>query len=373
MRWSFRLVTLAGIRIEVHVTFLLMVGGLAVIQSGSNPIWITVVELLVLFLCVLLHELGHALAARRYGIQTREIILLPIGGLARLERVPEKPIEEIVVALAGPGVNVVIVTILTAILMTMGVAPETIIERGIALLGGGASATAAQGGHLESLLVFNVVLIGFNLIPAFPMDGGRVLRAVLAMTMPYTRATRIASQVGQGFALLFAVVGVFVLRNPVLVFVALFVFMAAGEERALVQTRASLSGVPVSAAMVTAFMSIETRHELQHAVDLMLAGDQQDFPVLEGGRYLGMLARAGLIQGLREEGPEAPVGRVVRVDVEPIEASWPLERALQVMRAGRHSAVPVVLRGQLVGLLTLENVSELLMVQEARQRHAGVA
>jgi CBS domain-containing protein len=204
------------------------------------------------------------------------------------------------------------------------------------------------------------------------MDGGRVLRAALALAMPYTRATRIAANVGQGFALLFAAAGVF-MRNPVLVFIALFVFMAAGEERAVVQTRASLTGLPVSAAMVTAFMSVETRHELQHAVDLMLAGDQQDFPVLEGGRYLGMLARASLIQGLREEGPTAPVGRVVRMDVEPIDASWPLERAIQVMRAGRHSAVPVMMRGQLVGLLTHENVSELLMVQEARQRHAGVA
>jgi CBS domain-containing protein len=213
----------------------------------------------------------------------------------------------------------------------------------------------------------------FNLVPAFPMDGGRVLRALLAMTMPYARATRIAAQVGQGFALLFAAFGVFVLRSPVMVFIALFVFMAAGEERALVQTRASLAGMPVSAAMVTAFMSIETRHELQHAADLMLAGDQQDFPVLEGGRYLGMLTRAELIRGLREEGPTAPVGRIVHVDVEPIDAAWPLEKALQVMRAGRLAAVPVVMRGQLVGLLTLENVSELLMVQEARQRHAGVA
>ncbi len=360
MRWSFRLVTLAGIRIEVHVTFLLMVGGLALFQTGPNPVWLTVVELLLLFVCVLLHELGHALAARRYGIQTREIILLPIGGVARLERMPEKPIQEVVVALAGPGVNLIIATALAFVLGASGVTFEQALAR-------------ADKGLIEFLLVANLAMLVFNLIPAFPMDGGRVLRASLAFAMPYTRATRIAAQVGQGFALFFAVVGVFVLRNPVLVFVALFVFMAAGEERALVQTRASLSGVPVSAAMVTAFMSIETRHELQHAVDLMLAGDQQDFPVLEGGRYLGMLARAGLIQGLREEGPSAPVGRVVRMDVEPIEASWPLERALQVMRAGRHSAVPVVLRGQLVGLLTLENVSELLMVQEARQRHAGVA
>lgn len=360
MRWSFRLLTLAGIRIEVHVTFLLMVAGLAIFQSGTTPPLLTVGELLLLFLCVVLHELGHALAARRYGIQTREIILLPIGGVARLERMPEKPIQEVVVALAGPGVNVILATGLAATLVAMGVTPEQAIER-------------ADNGLLEFLLFANIAMLLFNLVPAFPMDGGRVLRALLAMTMPYARATRIAAQVGQGFALLFAVFGVFVLRSPVMVFIALFVFMAAGEERALVQTRASLAGMPVSAAMVTAFMSIETRHELQHAADLMLAGDQQDFPVLEGGRYLGMLTRAELIRGLREEGPSAPVGRIVHVDVEPIDAAWPLEKALQVMRAGRLAAVPVVMRGQLVGLLTLENVSELLMVQEARQRHAGVA
>jgi Zn-dependent protease len=359
VRWSFRLITIAGIRIEVHVTFLLMVAGLALFRSTGSPAWFTVAELLLVFGCVLLHELGHALAARRYGIQTREIVLLPIGGIARLERMPEKPSQEIVVALAGPGVNFVIATAIAAWLAAAGESPELALSR-------------AEKGLPEFLLTANLAMLVFNLVPAFPMDGGRVLRAALALAMPYTRATRIAANVGQGFALLFAAAGVF-MRNPVLVFIALFVFMAAGEERAVVQTRASLTGLPVSAAMVTAFMSVETRHELQHAVDLMLAGDQQDFPVLEGGRYLGMLARASLIQGLREEGPTAPVGRVVRMDVEPIDASWPLERAIQVMRAGRHSAVPVMMRGQLVGLLTHENVSELLMVQEARQRHAGVA
>jgi len=360
VRWSIRLLTLFGIRIEVHVTFLLLVGGLALLQSRTTPMWLTVSELLLLFGCVLLHELGHALAARRYGIQTREIILLPIGGVARLERMPEKPLQEVVVALAGPGVNLILATALGAWLAGHGVSAEQALQ-------------SADKGLLEFLFLANVAMLLFNMIPAFPMDGGRVLRALLATSMPFVRATRIAAQVGQGFAVLFAFAALFLMRSPVLLFVALFVFLAAGEERAMVQTRASLTGVPVSAAMVTAFMSLETRHELQHAVDLMLAGDQQDFPVLEGGRYLGMLGRAGLVQALQKEGPSAPVGRVVRLDVEPLEASWPLERALQVMRAGRHSAMPVVMRGQLVGLLTLENVSELLMVQEARQRHAGVA
>ena len=360
MRWSFRLLTIAGIRIEVHATFLLLVGAVALLRSDSTPLWVSVGELLILFACVLLHELGHALAARRYGIGTREIVLLPIGGVARLERMPEKPLQEIVVALAGPGVNLVLATLTAVALVANGVRPEQALER-------------AGTGLPEFLLLANLIMLLFNLIPAFPMDGGRVLRALLALAMPFPRATRIASLVGQGFALLFAVAGLFVFRNPMLVFVALFVFLAAGEERAIVQTRAALIGLPVSAAMVTSFVSLETRHELQHAVDLMLAGDQQDFPVLEGGRYLGMLTRSDLIRGLRADGPEAPVGRVVRTDIEPVDGTWPLERALQVMRASRLSAVPVTRAGQLVGLLTLENVGELLMVQEARQRHAGTA
>ena len=360
MRWSFRIFTLAGIRIEMHVTFPIMVAWFALTAHDSRGALLTVTELLLMFGCVLLHELGHALAARRYGIATREILLMPIGGVARLERMPEKPSQELVVALAGPGVNVILATILVAVLGVRGVTPEQAFAR-------------ADQGLPEFLLLGNLMMLVFNLIPAFPMDGGRVLRALLATTMPYTRATRIASQVGQGFAMLFAVAGIFLLHNPLMVLVAMFVFMAAGDERTSVQMRSSLSGLPVSAAMVTAFMSLETRHELQYAADLMLAGDQQDFPVLEGGRYLGMLSRNDLIKGLREEGPTAPVGRVVRIDVEPVDAAWPLERAWQVMKAGRHAAMPVVMRGQLVGLLTLENMSELLMVQEARQRHAGVA
>jgi Zn-dependent protease/predicted transcriptional regulator len=375
VRWSFRLLTVAGIRIEVHATFLLMVAAVALLQSARTPIWLTVGELVLLFGCVLLHELGHALAARHYGIATRSIVLLPIGGVARLERMPEKPWQEIVVALAGPGVNLLIVVLSTVALAALGVGPQRIVDEGVAVLFGTAAPAVSDALRhlLEGLFALNLVMLLFNLIPAFPMDGGRVLRATLAFFLPYPRATRIASQVGQGFALLFAIAGVFVLKNPMLVLVALFVFMSAGEERALVQTRAALTGLQVSAAMVTSFVTLETRHELQHAVDLMLAGDQQDFPVLEGGRYLGMLSRTGLVQGLREHGPESPVGRIVRTDVEPVDGGWPLERALQAMRAGGQSALPVLMRGELVGLLTLENVGELLMVQEARQRHAGTA
>ncbi len=376
MRWSIRLGTIAGIRIEVHVTFLLMLAGVAFFTAsgprdaahaaaqaapGFRDAFHTVLHLVLLFACVVLHELGHALTAQRFGIRTREIVLLPIGGVARLERMPEKPSQELAVAIAGPAVNVVLATAFGVALFALGTPAVMILER------------AGGNGTLEFLLLANLSMLIFNLVPAFPMDGGRVLRAGLAMFMPYTRATRFASLVGQGFALLFAAAGIFVLRSPVLVFIALFVFVTAGEERALVQTRSSLTGLPVSAAMVTAFVSLETRHELAYAVDLLLAGEQRDFPVLEDGQLLGMLSRDDLLKGMRTEGPESPVGRLVRLDIAPIESSMPLDAALQRMSALRQNALPVVARGRLVGLLTLENIRELLLVLEARQRHAGLA
>ncbi len=362
MRWSFHIGRLFGIRIEVHVTFLLMVAGLAIFgaEDARDAVRFAF-DMLLVFACVVLHELGHALAARRYGIATREIVLLPIGGVARLERMPDKPQQEVVVAIAGPLVNVVIATLLGLVLYAQHGDSGVLLER------------ASQGHTLEYLLFANLAMIAFNLIPAFPMDGGRVLRALLAMFLPYPRATRIASLVGQGFALLFAFLGVFVFKSVILVFIALFVFLAAGEERAVVQTRSALSGMLVRDAMITSFVSLETRHDLQHAVDLMLALDQQDFPVLEDGRLLGMLQRAELIRGLSHDGPGAPVGRLVRLDVAAVEMTVPLETALQQMQAQRLTSLPVTSHGELMGMLTVENVGELLLVQEARQRHAGTA
>ena len=364
MRWSIRLGTIAGIRIEVHVTFLLMLAGIAVYAASGHPdVFRTASQFLAVFGFVVLHELGHAFAASRYGIRTREIVLLPVGGVARLERMPEKPAQELVVALAGPAVNLVLATLFATILFTGGTAPVAVLDRWL------------SGGVLEFLLFINIFMLVFNLIPAFPMDGGRVLRSCLAMFLPYTRATRYATIVGQGIAMVFAAVGLFAFKQPnaVLVLIALFVFMTAGEERALVQTRSSLTGLPVSAAMVTAFVSLETRHELAYAVDLLLAGEQHDFPVLEDGQLLGMLSRDDLLKGMRTEGPGSPVGRLVRLDIAPIESSMPLDAALQRMSALRQNALPVVARGRLVGLLTLENIRELLQVLEARQRHAGLA
>jgi Zn-dependent protease/predicted transcriptional regulator len=359
MRWSFRVGTLLGIRIELHVTFLLFIGWVAISRGllTGNPghALNAVLLLLLIFSCVLLHELGHALTARRFGILTRDIILLPIGGVARLERMPEKPQQELLVAIAGPAVNVVIAALLFAF---VGGRPHEL------------SQALASGGIVETLFYVNIIMILFNLIPAFPMDGGRVLRALLAFRLPYGRATSIASVIGQTFALLFAIFGLFT-HNVMFMFVALFVFLAASEERALVQTRASLSGLPVQAAMVTDFHALDAHDRLQRAVEYLMAGAQQDFPVLEGGAPVGILTRADLVRGLQQQGSSAEVGEVIHRDEEYADAGEPLEDAVQRMRAHARTALPVVHGGGLVGLLTLENVSDLLVVRDALRRYSG--
>ena len=357
MRWSFHIGTIAGIRIELHVTFLLFLVGVALysglLTGKAVESLIGVAQLLAVFGCVLLHELGHAMAARRYGIRTRDIVLLPIGGVARLQRMPERPSQEVVVALAGPAVNVVIAATLAAIFRLLS-DPHPLVADA-----------------LQALLYVNLLMLGFNLIPAFPMDGGRVLRALLAMRMSYVRATRIAAGVGQAIALVFAVVGFAVFHNPMLIFVGLFVFLMAGEEQAIARARATMTGFPVRSAMITEFDTLEVTDPLQRAVDLLMTGSQQDFPVLENGAPIGILSRADLIAALKMHGAHARVGEAIQRESHMADPGEPLEDVFQRMRERRRTALPVVSAGHLVGMVTTENVGELLLVQDALRRHSG--
>jgi Zn-dependent protease len=362
MRWSFTIGRLFGIRLELHVTFLLFIGWIAVTQglfAGESARALAAVALLLLvFACVVLHELGHALTARRFGIATRDIVLLPIGGVARLERMPERPGQEILVAIAGPAVNVLIATLLVLLMAAAGRPPAL---------------SDFRGGLLETLLLVNVAMVAFNLLPAFPMDGGRVLRALLALKLPYVRATRIASGVGQGAALLLGVLGLFAFHNTMLAFVALFVFLAAGEERAMVRSRTSLRGLPVRVAMLTDFRRLDVRDPLRRAVEHLMTGSQQAFPVLEGDELRGVLTRAALVAALERHGPDAAVGDAMVPPPCRAEAGEPLEAVVARMRGGDCPVVPVLEQGRLVGLVTVENVGELLQVREALRRFAAGA
>jgi len=295
--------------------------------------------------------LGHALAARHYGIRTRDITLLPIGGLARLERMPYIPIQELWVALAGPAVNAVIAGVIFGVSILAGVRPELGAFRW------------AGGSFLNKLMAVNFWLVAFNLIPAFPMDGGRVLRALLATRLEYTRATLAAVRVGQSIAFLFGLVGLF--SDPFLVFIALFVWMGAEQESAMVQVHNSLGGIPVQRAMLTEFRILNPDDPLATAVDHVLAGWQQDFPVVFGDHVLGVLTHQDLMQALARGGMDSRVRDAMKREVVTVDSHEMLENALTTMRTARCRSVPVLHDGRLVGLLTLDHVGELLSIQMA--------
>lgn len=353
MKWSWRIGRIAGIDLHVHVTFLLLLGWVAIsyytARQSAADAFMGVAFILSLFAVVVLHELGHALTARRFGIPTRDITLLPIGGVARLERMPDDPKQELLVALAGPAVNVVLAAILYVVLqLGAGTAPPTDMAR-------------AGGSFLSRLLWINVSLAAFNLLPAFPMDGGRVLRALLAMRLDYMRATRVAAAVGQAMAVIFGFVGLF--YNPFLVLIAVFVWMGAAAEAGTVQMRSTIGGVPVERAMITDFRTLAPDDSLSRAVDHVLAGFQEDFPVLDGDRLAGVLSRADLLRALAQRGIEARAGDVMRRDFETADSRDMLETVLE--RLQRRRMLPVLRNGRLVGLLTPANLGELLMIEDA--------
>ena len=355
MKWSWKLGRLAGIDVFIHATFLLLIGWIALshwLQGKSLAATLAGVGfILALFVCVVLHEYGHALTARRFGIRTRDITLLPIGGLARLERMPDKPMQELWVALAGPAVNVVIAAALFVWLtLTNGWVPL--------------SQLSVTGGSLaERLLVANVFLALFNLLPAFPMDGGRVLRALLALRMEYTKATRAAASVGQGMALLFGLVGLFI--NPFLVFIAFFVWIGAAQEAGSAQMKTSLAGIPVARAMVTDFQTLSVEDSLSRAVELILGGSQQEFPVVSGSLIVGILTKKDLLVALARQGEDQPEAEVMNREFQLVDSHDMLETVLERLQECRCHTMPVLHGGELVGLVTTENLGEFMLVQAA--------
>lgn len=364
MAWSWKLARVAGIDVYVHVTFVLLLGWVGLEHWRGSQNLTAVVEgvgfMLALFGCVLLHEYGHALTARRFGIRTKDITLLPIGGVARLERMPDEPAQELWVALAGPAVNLVIAALLLAWMVASGTA-QAVGPRLAEAAGGGLT----QGSLVERVLVANAFLAVFNLLPAFPMDGGRVLRALLATRMDRARATRRAAAIGQGMAVLFAFLGM--QGNPMLIFIALFVWIGAAQESGMEQMKSALAGIPVRRAMLTTFHSLNPSQTLGDAADLLLAGSQHDFPVVVDGRVEGMLPRSHLIAALSRHGRQASVDAHMTRGCPTADATDLLEPVLVRLRGRDCLTMPVLEHDRLVGLVTMENVGEFLMIQAAEK------
>jgi len=368
MKWSWKIAQVAGIAIYVHWTFALLLIWIVALHLLHGSTLAAAMHglglIIAVFACVVLHELGHALAARRFNISTRDITLFPIGGVARLERIPEKPHQELWVALAGPAVNVVIAVILAAVLIAVSrlgssglPAPDNVMSVG--------------GNFLFQLLAINIVLVVFNLLPAFPMDGGRVLRALLALRFNYVRATDIAASVGQVMAIAFGLIGILT-NQLILLFVALFVYVGAQQESHMVQVQALFKGVPVRDAMIRRFRVLYEEDPLKYAVEELLAGEQQDFPVVRDGKLVGLLTRNDLVKALSEGRAEASVGEVMRRDCQLVEETAMLEDTFRLMHQSGCRTLPVVRNDELVGMLTLENIGEWVMVHAALQKAVPV-
>jgi Zn-dependent protease/CBS domain-containing protein len=358
MGWSWRIGRIAGIDNNLHFTFLLLLAWVGLQHYlAHHDVGEAIKGLLfiaALFGIIVLHELGHALAARRFGIPTRDITLLPIGGVARLERMPEDPKQELVVALAGPAVNVVLALgIFIVLMLGPGLAPVSQIAR-------------VEGSILQQLFAVNVMLVVFNMLPAFPMDGGRVLRALLAMRLDYVRATQIAAAIGQAMALVFGFAGLF--SNPFLLFIALFVWMGAAQEASMVQMRSALDGIPVQSAMITEFHTLRPDDPLGKAIDYIVAGFQQDFPVVEGDQPVGVLKMRDLPAAIGQYGRDVAVSSVMQRQFSTAHPCDMLNTALARLQESDIRVVPVVQNGRLVGLLTADNLAEVLMIQEALNR-----
>ena len=357
MPWSFPIGRLFGSEIRIHVTFFLLLAWIGIAhyqQGGATAAVDGILFIIAIFACVVAHEFGHVLAARRYGIRTPDITLLPIGGLARLERMPEKPGEEIVVALAGPAVNVVIAVVLIFFLQARFDLEALQRLDNPAL------------SFMVRLASVNVFLVLFNLIPAFPMDGGRVLRALLAIRYPRTQATNIAARIGQALAFGFGFLGL-VGGNPLLLFIAIFVYLAATAEAQSVGLQDISRGLGVRDGMITRFESLGPQATIGDAAELLLRTTQHEFPVIDGGGKLrGFLTRNAMVQALSKSGSSTPVIDVMAGDVPTVQSGARLSEALQHLQGRNAPAVGVVdLNARLVGYITSENIGELMMVENA--------
>lgn len=343
--WTWNLGHIAGIQLRVHVTLVLLLAWIAVTYAAAGAgVGATAIGLALVvsvFAVIVVHELGHALMARRFGIGTRDIMLLPIGGISSLERMPERPAQELAVALVGPAINVAIAGLLWL---------------GIRAAGGSVFAT--------QVLWINIALAVFNLVPAFPMDGGRALRALLSIGLGRERATDVAAATGKVFAVAFGIFGLF--YNPLLILIAVVVWLGASQERALVHLKHALSGVPVSAAMLTRVDSVSPEQPIEDAAALMLQRGQNQIPVVDHGRPIGVLTRGDVASALAQVGPNAPVAQAPSHEVVTVEPGDSLDVVLDRLRQAPDAVALVVDHGEAVGMVTAETLAGYAALHERR-------
>ncbi len=360
MKGSFKLGNIAGIGIFIHWTFSILIAFIVFSnyragQSAIQILW-SVFFVLSIFITVFLHELGHALAAKHYSISTKDITLLPIGGLARLERIPEKPVEELFVALAGPAVNIGLAAI-TGLLISFPDRENLALQL--------TTGVSSENFFLNFFLV-NIWLALFNLIPAFPMDGGRVLRAILSMNMDRRRATNIAAKIGQVLAMAFVFMGFY--SNPFLIFIGLFIFLGAQAEASMTQAKFILAGYTVSDVVMHHYETIGSSETVSAAVHMLLNGQTKTFLVTQDDTPVGTVSRDEIIRALSNKGEDEIISKIMNTDLLFLDAKTSLEKAYVQMQQHKSTLMPVMLDDRLIGTVDNENILEFLMVKNASER-----
>jgi Zn-dependent protease/predicted transcriptional regulator len=361
MKWSYKIVSLLGIDLRVHVTFLLIVAWAAYIfgvnadNQAEGAIY-GVLIILMLFLCVVIHEMSHSKMAEHYGAEVDSITLLPIGGISQLKNMPDDPKKELWVAIVGPMSNVVIAAFL---LVALAVLPnkESYADMSSEEFLEFITAVSLQG-FLTYMLVINLMLALFNMMPAYPLDGGRVFRSMLAMFMQPLQATRIAKAIGQTLAFALGLAGVYLVQ-PIWIIIALFIFIGASQEGAGADMKSVLAQMRVRQALTKRQEAVAPGTSLREVVQIALHSNQEDFPVLGNkGQLVGLLTRGNLLSGLNKNGQDVPVSDVMETEYNTVSPNADFAKVFEKMNETRVRAIPVVDNDMFLGILTLEHLSE---------------
>jgi Zn-dependent protease/predicted transcriptional regulator len=367
MRGSFRFLRVAGIDLKIHFTFplVLLLGAVQWGDShGARGALFGCLLMVALFACVVLHELGHSLVARRLGIPVREIMLLPIGGVALMVRTPRRPLHELAIAAAGPLVSALLALGFGALLAAAY--PSSL--RDAARLIDPRQAALSLRTFVAWLFAANVSLLLFNLIPAFPMDGGRMLRAILASVLGFQRATRIAAALGQVLAILLGVAAV-TAGNLFLAVVALFVFMAASQQRVGEEARGVLSSMRLRDVYNKYALVLSPADRVSKVVDYLLTSYQPDFAVVHGGQLLGVITRDTVLRALADDPTDAYVAGLMDRRFLRLDAGQSLAEAQEAMTEQGRAVAAVFAGDRYLGLVNLDDLREALQIAAFLRLH----
>ncbi len=356
-RFSIPLGSPFGIKISIHWTFGFLIAWIVLVSVNQGlevyQILMQIVFVLTIFVCVVLHELGHSLMAIRLGGKVESITLLPIGGMANMSEMPEKPREEFLVSAAGPLVNVVIALLLMLYMSWIHpVSPDDMEFEAITFQN-----------FPVMLLAANLFIVAFNLIPAFPMDGGRLFRSALAMKMSRLQATSIAKDIGQIFAIIFIIAGIFV--NPFLIIIGIFVLLGAKGEHEMIKYQDILNQYTVEDVLKTDYQALDADETIGQAAEKLVHISDRGFVITSEGEFAGLLTKNDIIKGLNERGREIAVKEFMDSDVPSVRSSDSLFEVYKDMRRNQHEIVPVKAGDNFKGVLELENINEFLLIKKA--------